>query len=83
VADPVKTFITNLRKRRTELRLSQEAAASLASMDQSQYSRIERGEVDPSIRTLTRVARAVGATPSELLCGIGRQDEDAPAPPAP
>lgn len=78
MADPVKTFITNLRKRRAELGLSQEAAASQASMDQSQYSRIERGEVDPSIRTLTRVARAVEATPSELLRGIGCSDDDAP-----
>jgi transcriptional regulator with XRE-family HTH domain len=78
VADPVKTFITNLRNRRAELGLSQEAAASQASMDQSQYSRIERGEVDPSIRTLTRVARAVEATPSELLRGIGCGEDDAP-----
>jgi transcriptional regulator with XRE-family HTH domain len=79
VADPVKTFITNLRKRRAELGLSQEAAASQASMDQSQYSRIERGEVDPSIRTLTRVARAVEATPSELLRGIGCSEDDEPS----
>jgi transcriptional regulator with XRE-family HTH domain len=76
VTDPVKTFITNLRNRRTELGLSQEAAALRASMDQSQYSRIERGEVDPSIRTLTRVARAVESTPSALLCGIGHDDGD-------
>jgi transcriptional regulator with XRE-family HTH domain len=81
VADPVKTFITNLRERRTELGLSQEATASQASMDQSQYSRIERGEVDPSIRTLTRLARAVGVTPSDLLRGIGRRDDEPPCAP--
>ena len=68
--DPLRTFTTNLRNRRAELGLSQEAVAAEASMDQSQYSRIERGEVDPSIRTLTRVARALQATPSELLRGI-------------
>lgn len=68
--DPLKTFTTNLRSRRAELGLSQEAVASEAAMDQSQYSRIERGEVDPSIRTLTRVARALQTTPSELLRGI-------------
>jgi transcriptional regulator with XRE-family HTH domain len=76
VTDPVKAFITTLRKRRTELGLSQEAAASGAHMDQSQYSRIERGEVDPSIRTLTRIARSLDSTPSELLCGIGRTDDE-------
>jgi transcriptional regulator with XRE-family HTH domain len=70
VPDPLQTFITNLRTRRGDLGLTQEAVALEAFMDQSQYSRIERGEVDPSIRTLTRVARALGTTPSELLRGI-------------
>lgn len=70
VLEPLRTFTTNLRARRAELGLSQEAVAAEASMDQSQYSRIERGEVDPSIRTLTRIARALGTTPSELLRGI-------------
>jgi transcriptional regulator with XRE-family HTH domain len=70
VPDPLQTFTTNLRARRRELGLTQEAVALEAYMDQSQYSRIERGQVDPSIRTLTRVARALGATPSELLRGI-------------
>lgn len=68
--DPLRTLTTNLRSRRAELGLSQEAVATEASMDQSQYSRIERGEVDPSIRTLTRVARALQTTPSALLLGI-------------
>jgi transcriptional regulator with XRE-family HTH domain len=71
VFDPLSILTTNLRERRAELGLSQEAVAADASMDQSQYSRIERGEVDPSIRTLTRVARALGTTPSALLRGIG------------
>jgi transcriptional regulator with XRE-family HTH domain len=70
VLDPLRTLTTNLRSRRAELALSQEAVAAEASMDQSQYSRIERGEVDPSIRTLTRVARALQTTPSALLQGI-------------
>ncbi len=71
VPDPLQTFTTNLRKRRWALDLTQEAVALEALMDQSQYSRIERGEVDPSIRTVTRVARALRTTPSELLRGIG------------
>jgi transcriptional regulator with XRE-family HTH domain len=70
VPDPLTTFTTNLRNRRLELGLSQEAAAMAAAMDQSQYSRIERGEVDPSIRTLRRIAHAVDSTPSELLRGV-------------
>jgi transcriptional regulator with XRE-family HTH domain len=70
VPDPLQTFTTNLRKRRRALGLTQEAVAFEAFMDQSQYSRIERGQVDPSIRTLTRVARALEASPSDLLRGI-------------
>jgi len=69
--DPLDAFTTNLARRRRALGLSQEAVAAAATMDQSQYSRIERGRVDPSIRTLTRVARALRTTPSELLRGIG------------
>jgi transcriptional regulator with XRE-family HTH domain len=68
--DPLDTFTMNLTRRRRALGLSQDAVAEAAMMDQSQYSRIERGRVDPSIRTLTRVARALETTPSELLRGI-------------
>jgi transcriptional regulator with XRE-family HTH domain len=71
--DPLDTFTMNLTRRRRALGLSQEAVAEAAVMDQSQYSRIERGRVDPSIRTLTRVARALGTTPSELLRGIAAE----------
>jgi transcriptional regulator with XRE-family HTH domain len=39
-------------------------------MTQSQYGRIERGEVDPSIKTLARLAKAIGVTASELLRGV-------------
>ena len=68
--DPLDHFTMNLVRRRRALGLSQDAVAAAATMDQSQYSRIERGRVDPSIRTLTRVARALRTTPSELLRGI-------------
>jgi transcriptional regulator with XRE-family HTH domain len=75
--DPLDRFTMNLTRRRRAAGLSQEAVAAAALMDQSQYSRIERGRVDPSIRTLTRVAVALGTTPSELLRGIA---EDRPGP---
>jgi transcriptional regulator with XRE-family HTH domain len=68
--DPLDRFTPNLTRRRRALGLSQDAVAAAAMMDQSQYSRIERGRVDPSIRTLTRVAGALRTTPAELLRGI-------------
>jgi transcriptional regulator with XRE-family HTH domain len=68
--DPLDAFTANLVRRRRALGLTQEAVASAAMMDQSQYNRIERGRVDPSIRTLTRIARALRTTPAELLAGV-------------
>ncbi len=70
VPDPIGRFATNLRARRTARGLSQEAVAAAAAMDPSQYGRIERGRVDPGLRTVMRIARALDTTPSELLRGI-------------
>jgi transcriptional regulator with XRE-family HTH domain len=39
-------------------------------MTQSQYARIERGDVDPTIKTLKRLAAALDITASELLHGV-------------
>jgi transcriptional regulator with XRE-family HTH domain len=44
-------------------------AADAAGMDQSQWWRIESGQVDPSVKTLARVAAAVGVSVSDLLRG--------------
>lgn len=68
--DPLQTFATNMRTARAALGVSQEKVALAADMDQSQYSRIERAEVDPSIRTMTRVARALQVTPAQLMHGV-------------
>jgi transcriptional regulator with XRE-family HTH domain len=68
--DPLDTFTANLVRRRRALGLTQEAVAAAAMMDQSQYSRIERGRVDPSIRMVTRLARVLRTTASELLLGV-------------
>jgi DNA-binding XRE family transcriptional regulator len=68
--DPLDAFAANLVRRRRALGLTQEAVAADAMMDQSQYSRIERARVDPSVRTLVRVARALRTTPGELLAGV-------------
>jgi transcriptional regulator with XRE-family HTH domain len=68
--DPLDAFAANLVRRRRALGLTQDDVAAGAMMDQSQYSRIERARVDPSIRTLTRVARALRTTPAELLADV-------------
>lgn len=55
---------------RAALGLSQELIAEAAGMDQSQYSRIERGEVCPGVRLVARVACALEVTPAQLMEGV-------------
>jgi transcriptional regulator with XRE-family HTH domain len=68
--DHLDIFTANLRQAREERGLTQEAVGDLAGMTQSQYARIERGDVDPTIKTLTRLATALDLTASDLLRGI-------------
>lgn len=42
--------------------LSQEDAASAAGIDYKRFQRLEQGAVNPTVRTLVRVARALGTT---------------------
>lgn len=68
--DHLDVFTANLRRTREERGLSQEAVGDRASMTQSQYARIERGDVDPTIKTLKRLATALGVSASDLLLGV-------------
>jgi transcriptional regulator with XRE-family HTH domain len=70
VPEPLDAFTANLRRARNERGLSQEAVGDRAGMTQSQYGRIERGEVDPSIKTLARLATALEVAASDLLRGV-------------
>ena len=56
-----------MRARRKEMDLSQEALADLAEIDRSHMGKIERGERNVTLLNIIRIARAVGATPSDLL----------------
>ncbi|WP_274518399.1 helix-turn-helix transcriptional regulator [Bifidobacterium cuniculi] len=47
---------------REEARLSQEQLAELSGVDRTTVNRIERGKLNPSMRTLDRLARAMGKT---------------------
>jgi transcriptional regulator with XRE-family HTH domain len=66
----LEILTANLKAARLARGLSQEAAADAAGMDQSQWWKIETGQVDPSVKTLARVASAVGLTVSDLLRGV-------------
>jgi transcriptional regulator with XRE-family HTH domain len=68
--DHLDVFTANLRRTREERGLSQEAVGDRAGMAQSQYARIERGDVDPTLKTLKRLAAALDVTVSTLLSGV-------------
>jgi DNA-binding XRE family transcriptional regulator len=68
--DPLTCFAANVRRRRSELKLTQEVAADRADMNTSYWSRIERGVTDPGVRMVARVAIALEATPADLMVGL-------------
>lgn len=64
------TFGLNVRKRREALKLSQLQAAEKADLDPTYISGIERGVRNPSLVSITRVAKALSMTVSELCTGV-------------
>lgn len=60
-------FAGNLRDARLRAGVSQERLGSLASLHRTEVSLLERGERDPRLSTIVRLARALGCTPSALV----------------
>jgi len=58
--------------------LSGEELAQRAGLSYSLVQKIERGNVRPSIRSLTRFAIAMGCKPSQLLDDSMAEDDDIP-----
>ena len=60
-----------VRRLRTGLRLSQEQLAERAGLHWTHISGIERAQYNLKLSTLTRVARGLDISISELFAGIG------------
>lgn len=58
---------SNVRKRREEKELTQEALAERADLDPTYISGIERGMRNPSVLSVVRIAKALGVTTSKLM----------------
>jgi len=56
-----------IRELRAKKGFSQEAFADKVDLDRSYMGRIERGENNPTVLTLYRIARALGVSPSKLF----------------
>lgn len=66
----------NIRRQRVLRALKQTYVAAKAGLSQSGYSRIERGESDPSFSTVQKIARAIGCSMHDLVEEPGHE----PAP---
>jgi transcriptional regulator with XRE-family HTH domain len=60
-----------VRKRRIELRWSQEKLAEMAGVSLNTVSRVEGGQSDMSIEVFRKLANSLGVSASELLGEIG------------
>ena len=65
-----------IRKLRKQQKLSQTELAEKAGVALMTISRIERGEHDPHVRTLVRIARALGVSTISLMLSAGYIEED-------
>lgn len=65
--DPLESFAATLRHKRKAKGLSQEELADLSGLHLTAVGRIERAEREPGVRTVYKLARALGLSPSELF----------------
>ncbi|MGA8140023.1 MAG: helix-turn-helix transcriptional regulator [Desulfobaccales bacterium] len=62
-----KKFGNRLREMRNEKRLSQEALAFACGLDRTYIGGIERGERNPSLINIHKIAEALGVSVKELF----------------
>jgi ribosome-binding protein aMBF1 (putative translation factor) len=68
--EPVPQLARNLRASREIRGLSQVKLARRSGVDLSFINQLENAHADATMRTLLRLARALGATPADLLRDI-------------
>lgn len=56
-----------IRKLRENKELNQEETAYRAGLDYSYYNQIEMGKRNPSVKALSRIAKAIGVSLKELF----------------
>ncbi len=74
MSDPLDIFAANLRRIRQERGLSQERLAHKAELNMTHVSKIERSEREPGVRTVSKLARALGVSAVDLFDGIDGRD---------
>lgn len=74
MSDSLLTFSANLRAARLERNLSQERLAHIAGLNMTHVARIERGEREPGVRSVAKLARGLGVSAAVLFDGIDGRD---------
>jgi transcriptional regulator with XRE-family HTH domain len=65
--DPVEQFALNLKALRKKACVSQEDLAKRSGVHASEISRLERGDRDPRLTTLVKLADGLGCSVGDLL----------------
>jgi transcriptional regulator with XRE-family HTH domain len=65
--EPLEQFPENLRRCRKNRGLSQQRLAFDCRLHRTEISLLERGDRNPRLTTIVRLARALGVPPAELL----------------
>ncbi|HET6494685.1 MAG TPA: helix-turn-helix transcriptional regulator [Thermoleophilia bacterium] len=68
--DASERLAQNIRRRRKEMGISQEALGERCGLHRTEISLLERAARDPRLSTLVRVARALRLDLAEMLQGI-------------
>jgi transcriptional regulator with XRE-family HTH domain len=63
-------FGLEVRRRRTELGLTQEDFANASGLHRTYVSGIERGERNPTLDIIFQIARALRCAPGDLMPGV-------------
>jgi transcriptional regulator with XRE-family HTH domain len=58
---------SSIRKQREEMGISQEKLAGLSELHRTYIGQVERGEKNLTLRSLERIARALGRNAKDLL----------------
>jgi transcriptional regulator with XRE-family HTH domain len=68
--NPQERFAVNLRKARTEAKVSQEELGYLCDLHRTEVSLLERAGREPRMATIVKLAGALKTTPAQLCEGI-------------
>lgn len=74
MTDLLRLFSTNVRRRRNQIGLSQDALAERADLHRTYIGAIEREEKNPTLRSIARIAAALEIEPWKLIAPAGEHN---------